>query len=85
MNPVQHQRAKHIDLQYHFVRAKVRDGDVKLVYRDTEHMAADLLTKCLASERFQMLRDMMVGDGKIARGAAQRTYAVLLAEYGAVT
>ena len=85
VNPVQHQRAKHIDLQYHFVRAKVRDGDVKLVYRDTEHMVADLLTKCLASERFQMLRDMMVGDGKIARGAAQRTYAVLLAEYGAVT
>ena len=81
VNPVQHQKAKHVDLQYHFVRAKVREGEVKLVYRETEYMVADLLTKCLATERFQMLRDMMVGDGTMQRGTAQRSYAVMLAEY----
>ena len=81
VNPVQHQKAKHVDLQYHFVRAKVRGGEVKLVYRETEYMVPDLLTKCLATERFQMLRDMMVGDGTMQRGTAQRSYAVVLAEY----
>ena len=62
-NPVQHQRQKHIDLQYHFVRAKVKDGDVKLVFCPTEDMVADLLTKYLSTTRFQKLRDMMVAVG----------------------
>ena len=84
MNPVQHHKAKHVDLQYHFVRAKAREGEVKLVYRETEYMVADLLTKCLATERFQMLRDMMVGDGTMKRGTAQRSYAVVLAEHAVV-
>ena len=43
-------------------------------------MVADLLTKCLATERFQMLRGMMVGDGAMKRGTAQRSYAVMLAK-----
>ena len=60
-NPVDHQRSKHIDLRYHYVRAKVKDGDVKLVYCPTEDMVADLLTKYLAAPRFVRLRDMMVG------------------------
>ena len=38
-NPVDHQRAKHIDLRYHYVRAKVREGEVKLVYPLNEMMA----------------------------------------------
>ena len=53
----------HIDLQYHFVRAKVKDGDVKLVFCPTEDMVADLLTKYLSTKRFQKLRDMMVAVG----------------------
>jgi hypothetical protein len=62
-NPVQHQRSKHVDLRYHWVRAKVKDGAVKLVHCPTEIMVADLLTKYLAAPRFAMLRDMMVGTG----------------------
>ena len=60
-NPVDHQRSKHIDLRYHYVLAKVKDGDLKLVYCPTEDMVADLLTKYLAAPRFVRLRDMMVG------------------------
>ena len=60
-NPVDHQRAKHIDLRYHYIRAKVRDGDIKLVHCDTDEMMADLLTKYLATARFTYLRDKMLG------------------------
>ena len=59
-NPVDHQRAKHIDLKYHYVRAKVRSGDIKLVHCETEEMMADLLTKYLAAPRFAYLRDKML-------------------------
>ena len=59
-NPVDHQRAKHIDLRYHYVRAKVKDGDIKLVYCETEEMMADLLTKYLSAPRFAYLRDKML-------------------------
>ena len=59
-NPVDHARAKHIDLKYHFIRAKVKDGDIKLVYCPTEEMMADILTKYLASPRFVYLRDKML-------------------------
>ena len=59
-NPVDHQRAKHIDLKYHYVRAKVKSGDVKLIHCDTEEMMADLLTKYLAAPRFAYLRDKML-------------------------
>ena len=59
-DPVDHQRAKHIDLRYHYVRAKVKDGDIKLVYCETEEMMADLLTKYLSAPRFAYLRDKML-------------------------
>lgn len=59
-NPVQHNRAKHIDLRYHFIRAKVKSGEVKLVHCPTEIMMADLLTKYLAAPRFAFLRNLMM-------------------------
>ena len=59
-NPVDYQRSKHIDLKYHFVRAKVKEGVGKLVYCPTEEMMADILTKYLSTPRFTYLRDKMV-------------------------
>ena len=57
---VDHQRTKHIDLKWHYVRAQHKAGAIKLVYCPTDDMVADLLTKYLAAERFELLRDMMV-------------------------
>ena len=60
-NPgIDHQRAKHVDLKYHFIRSKVRDGTVKMVYCPTGEMMADILTKYLPAPRFAYLRDKMV-------------------------
>ena len=44
-NPVMHKRFKHIDTKYHFIREKVDDNSVQLVYTSTDQLAADLLTK----------------------------------------
>ena len=57
---VDHQRTKHIDLKWHYVRAQHKAGAIKLVYCPTDDMVADLLTKYLAAARFELLRDMMV-------------------------
>ena len=60
-NPVDHQKSKHVDLKYHFVRAKVKEGEAKLVFCPTEEMMADILTKAtLTATRFAYLRDKMV-------------------------
>jgi hypothetical protein len=49
-NPEHHQRSKHIDLRYHFVREQVTGGAISLVYTSTSDMAADQLTKPLSRE-----------------------------------
>ena len=49
-NPEHHQKSKHIDLRYHFVREQVAGGAINLVYTSTSDMAADQLTKPLSRE-----------------------------------
>jgi transposase InsO family protein len=49
-NPEHHQRSKHIDLRYHFVREQVTGGAITLVYVPTKDMVADQLTKPLSKD-----------------------------------
>ena len=44
-NPVSHQRSKHIDIRYHFIRSEVNDGNVILNYIPSNENVADLFTK----------------------------------------
>ena len=44
-NPVHHQRSKHIDLKYHFIRSKVIDGSFVLQYVPSKQNIADIFTK----------------------------------------
>jgi transposase InsO family protein len=50
-NPEQHQRSKHVDIQYHYVRGEVAKGSVALQYTPTAEMAADGLTKPLTAQK----------------------------------
>jgi hypothetical protein len=45
-------RSKHIDLQYHFLRDRVRSGVVEIRYLETTAMIADILTKHLAKDAY---------------------------------
>jgi hypothetical protein len=55
-NPVLHERSKHIDTRYHFIREKVADGKVAVEYVSTTNQLADILTKALGRAQFQNLR-----------------------------
>jgi hypothetical protein len=46
-NPEHHQRTKHIDVIYHFIRERVESNEIDVIYIPTEEMTADLLTKAL--------------------------------------
>jgi len=54
-NPEHHQRTKHIDIQYHFVRQQVALKTVMFLYIPTSLMIADVLTKPLERVRHQEL------------------------------
>ncbi|GKC86738.1 hypothetical protein Tco_1147387 [Tanacetum coccineum] len=54
-NNVQHSRAKHIDVRYHFIKEQVENGLVELYFVRTEYQLADIFTKPLPRERFNFL------------------------------
>jgi len=55
-NPVFHDRSKHIDVRYHFIRECVEDGRVMIDSISTDEQLADIQTKALTRERFCELR-----------------------------
>ncbi|GJW98069.1 retrovirus-related pol polyprotein from transposon TNT 1-94 [Tanacetum coccineum] len=54
-NNVQHSRAKHIDVRYHFIKEQVENGIVELYFVRAEYQLADIFTKPLPRERFNFL------------------------------
>ena len=50
-NPVHHDKTKHIDVRYHYVREQVQEGKVKFEYLETGRMVADSLTKGVPEEK----------------------------------
>ena len=54
-NPVNHGRAKHIDIKYHHIRDEVAKGNIKILYKETKNMLADVLTKGIPGPRFTEL------------------------------
>ena len=57
-NPVLHDRTKHIDIRYHFVRELVQGLQISVVYIETKQMIADLLTKAVT----KVVHDKLVGQ-----------------------
>ena len=58
-NPEHHSRTKHIDIKYHYIRQLVDDKDVSIQYIPTAEMAADILTKPLATNAFERGRQLL--------------------------
>ena len=56
-NPILHDRSKHIDTKFHYIRKCVDDGRICLDYVSTQEQLADVLTKSIGRARFCELRD----------------------------
>ena len=60
-NPVHHNRFKHIDIKYHFIRENVKDEKVNLIYVPTDKNIADMLTKPSSKLKLMIFRDVLFG------------------------
>ncbi|GKA56684.1 uncharacterized mitochondrial protein-like protein [Tanacetum coccineum] len=58
-NPVSHKRAKHIDLDYHFIRELVHSGKLYTKFVPTNLQVADIFTKSLPRSQFETFRTML--------------------------
>ncbi|KAK3147062.1 hypothetical protein QOZ80_3BG0277590 [Eleusine coracana subsp. coracana] len=58
-NPVLHDRSKHIDTKFHFLRESVDSGAIRLVFVSTQGQLADIMTKALGRAKFQELRELI--------------------------
>ncbi len=69
-NPHLHERSKHIDIAYHFIRDLVETQKAQVTYIPTAEMVADGMTKPLQRVAFERFKEMMgVIGSTVARGA----------------
>ena len=56
-NPMFHDKSKHIEIKYHYIRDMVHRGAMKLQYVVTDEQIADVLTNPLARVKFEYFRE----------------------------
>jgi hypothetical protein len=56
-NLVFHDKSKHIEIKYHFIRDMVQKRAVELRYISTDEQIADILTKPLSRVKYEYFRD----------------------------
>ena len=58
-NPMFHDKLKHIEIKYRYIKDMVRRGAVKIQYVVTDKQIADVLTKPLGKVKFEYSREKL--------------------------
>jgi hypothetical protein len=53
-------RTRHVNIRFFFINDREKSGEVKVEYKSTKSMLADILTKPLQGEQFVVLRDELL-------------------------
>jgi hypothetical protein len=59
MNPVSHDKSKHVEIKYHYIRDMVQRRTIILQYISTDELTADIMTKPLSRAKFVYFRDKL--------------------------
>ena len=54
-----HERTKHVDVRYHFVRELVANGDIHIPKISTEDSPADMGTKTVTAAKFSHYMNLL--------------------------
>lgn len=52
LNPIQHDRTKHVKIDRHFIREKIDEGIVQLRYLASREQTANIITKGWPKDKF---------------------------------
>jgi hypothetical protein len=58
-NPMYHERSKHIDVHFHFIREHVKNDDVEMTHVANRDQVADIFTKPLPIELFNKFKKLL--------------------------
>jgi hypothetical protein len=58
-NPIEHNRTKHIDIRYHFLRDHQEKEDIEIAYVNTHNQLVDIFTNPLDEKTFSKLRNKL--------------------------
>jgi len=58
-NPVFHNKSKHIEIKYHYIRDMVQRKEVHVQYLSTHEQIADIFTKPLAKTKFKYFHEKL--------------------------
>jgi hypothetical protein len=58
-NPVFHDRSKHIEIKYHYIRDMVQRKEIHMQYISTHEQIAYIFTKPLAKTKFEYFRERL--------------------------
>lgn len=53
-------KSRHIKIHFHYVKQLVKDGDIQVVHTSTQNNVADIMTKALPRETFQIHRKTLL-------------------------
>ena len=64
-NPVNHERCKHIDIRFHFIRDHAKEGSVELLHVASQDQVVDIFTKQLPKVLFDKYKKIIgTTDGR---------------------